>query len=33
MTDGNSGQTAMAGVPARHVPVLLSEVIANLASP
>jgi 16S rRNA (cytosine1402-N4)-methyltransferase len=31
MTDGDSGQTAMAGVPARHVPVLLSEVIANLA--
>src|SRR6516165_4302320 len=31
MTGGDSGHTAMADVPARHVPVLLSEVIANLA--
>src|ERR1700730_5416614 len=31
MTDGDPRQTAMADVPVRHVPVLLSEVIANLS--
>ncbi len=31
MTDGDAGPRATAGAPARHVPVLLGEVLANLA--
>src|ERR1700716_4182264 len=31
MIGGDPGPQAMAGVPARHIPVLVGEVIANLA--
>src|ERR1700722_18130676 len=31
MTGGDPGPLAAAGAPARHIPVLLREVIANLA--